>query len=253
LHEIFYTIATTKLNIEELKLYFKASERFETTDIIAFYRQLNPGVNPKTVNWRVYSLVQLGIINRVGRGIFMLGSQHNYLPDISTKIKSIYSKIKKEFPFLNICVWNTSSINEFMRHQPGRFYFLIEVEKDSIQSVFYYLKELNYAVFSDPSSDILEKYLPNNKDILIVKSLVTEAPTQNFKGIDTISLEKLLVDIFCDDVIFAPQQGSEMRTIFETALTKYAINQSRMLRYANRKGKKDSFTKYFNSISNYRQ
>jgi hypothetical protein len=96
----------------------------------------------------------------------------------------------------------------------------------------------------------LEKYLPNNKDVLIVKPLVTEAPTQNIKELVTISLEKLLVDIYCDDVIFAPQQGSEMRTIFENALTKYAINQSRMLRYANRKGKKISFTKYLNSISN---
>lgn len=226
------------------------SERFETTDIVAFYKQLNPDVNPKTVNWRVYSLVQLGIINRVGRGKFMLGNQRNYFPDISPKIKRIYSKIKKDFPFLNICVWNTSTINEFMRHQPGRFYFIIEVEKDSTQSIFYYLKELNYAVFLEPTSDILEKYLPNSKDILIVKSLVTEAPTQNIKGLDTISLEKLLVDIYCDDVIFAPQQGSEMRTIFETALTKYAINQSRMLRYANRKGKKENFTKYLNSISN---
>jgi len=231
-------------------LLFKTSERFETTDIIAFYKQLNPDVNPKTVNWRIYSLVQLGIINRIGRGKFMLGSQRNYLPDISPKIKTIYAKIKKDFPFLNICVWNTSTINEFMRHQPGRFYFIIEVEKDSTQSVFYYLKELNYAVFLEPTSDILEKYLPNRKDILIVKSLVTEAPTQNIKGLDTISLEKLLVDIYCDDVIFASQQGSEMRTIFETALTKYAINQSRMLRYANRKGKKESFTKYLNSISN---
>jgi hypothetical protein len=253
LPEIFYTIATTKLNIVGLKLFFKEFEHFETTDIIAFYKQSDPDINPRTVNWRVYSLIQLGVINRIGRGKFMLGSQQNYMPDISPKIKTIYSKIKKEFPFLNICIWNTSIINEFMRHQPGRFYFIIEVEKDSIQSVFYNLKEMNYAVFSEPTSDILEKYLPNNKDIFIVKSLVTEAPTQNIKGINTISLEKLLVDIFCDNIIFAPQQGSEMRTIFETALTKYAINQSRMLRYANRKGKKESFTKYFNSISNYRQ
>jgi hypothetical protein len=61
LHEIFYTIATTKLNIEELKLFFKEFEHFETTDIIAFYKQSNPNINPKTVNWRVYSLIQLGI------------------------------------------------------------------------------------------------------------------------------------------------------------------------------------------------
>jgi len=47
-----------------------------------------------------------------------------------------------------------------MRHQPGQFYFLVEVEKDSIQSVFYFLKELNYAVFSDATSD---KLLSNSK------------------------------------------------------------------------------------------
>lgn len=253
MYEIFYTIATTKLYIEELKQSFKTTECFETTDIFAFYKQLEPDINPKTVNWRVYSLTQLGIINRVGRGKFTLGSQRNYLPEISPELKKIYSKIKKEFPYLNICVWNTSTINEFMRHQPGRFYFLIEVEKDASQSVFYFLKELNYAVFLEPTSDILDKYLPNNKDIYIVKSLVTEAPINNISGLDTISIEKLLVDIFCDTVIFASQQGAEMRTIFETAFAKYAINQSRMLRYASRKGKKEVFTKYLNSISNYRQ
>jgi hypothetical protein len=55
----------------------------------------------------------------------MLGSQRNYFPDISPKIKKIYAKIKKDFPFLNICVWNTSTINEFMRHQPGRVFFIL--------------------------------------------------------------------------------------------------------------------------------
>ena len=60
----------------------------------------------------------------------------------------------------------------------------------------------------------------------------------------------MLVDIYCDNVLFSAQQGSEMRTIFENALTKYAINQSTMIRYANRKGKKESFTQYLNSISN---
>src|SRR5659263_608056 len=82
-------------------------------------------------------------------------SYYLYLCLLSQRISNQRYKIKKEFPFLNICVWNTSSINEFMRHQPGRFYFIIEVEKDSTQSVFYYLKELDYAVFLEPTIDIL--------------------------------------------------------------------------------------------------
>lgn len=241
---------TNKLYIEELKLYFQSFNNLETADLFAFYKQKDPYVNPQTVNWRIYSLVQTGVFNRIGRGKFRLGNQQSYLPEVTHKIKIISSKIMKEFPFLNLCVWNTSMINEFMHHQPGRFYFLIEVEKDAVQSVFYFLKDLNYAVFLEPTSDILEKYLPRNKDTYIIKSLVTEAPIQNIKGIDTISLEKLLVDIYCDEVIFASQQGAEMRTIFQNAISKYVINQSRMLRYADRKGKKANFNNYWNSISN---
>ena len=44
--------------------------------------------------------------------------------------------------------------------KPGRFYLLIEVEKEATQSIFYFLKEAKYSVFIDPTNDLLEKYLP---------------------------------------------------------------------------------------------
>ena len=135
-----------------------------------------------------------------------------------------------------------------MVHQPGRFYILIEVEKDAAQSVFFSLKEAKYSVFVEPTKDLIEKYIPDEKETLVVKSLVTEAPLQKTDGIITVTLEKMLVDIFCDDVIFSAQHGSEMRTIFMEAISKYAVNENRMLRYANRRRKKESFTKYWNSI-----
>lgn len=195
----------------------------------------------------------MGVLNRIGRGKFVTGEGKNYIPEITSKIKSINAKLKKEFPYLNNCIWDTSALNEFMLHQIGRFYLLIEVEKEATQSVFYFLKEAKYSVFVDPTTDLLDKYLPSYKESLIVKPLVTEAPIQNIKGINTASLEKILVDIYCDDVIFSAQQGAEMRTIFKEAFTKYTINQSRMLRYADRRRKKESFNEYINSITNLRQ
>jgi hypothetical protein len=140
-----------------------------------------------------------------------------------------------------------------MIHQPGRFYILIEVEKEATQSVFFFLKEEKYPVFVDPTEDIFEKYLSEEKENLIVKSLVTEAPLQKIAGLNTVTIEKMLVDIFSDELIFSAQQGSEMKTIFLEALSKYSVNENRMLRYADRKGKKESFRNYLNSISNLRQ
>ena len=195
----------------------------------------------------------MGLLNRIGRGKFLVGEGKNYIPEISPKIKAIHSKLKKEFPYLKICIWNTSALNEFMVHQPSRFYLLIEAEKEATQSIFYFLKEAKYSVFIEPTSDFLEKYLPLEKESLIIRSLVSEAPIQNIKGINTTSLEKMLVDIFCDDVLFSAQQGGEMRTIFKEALNKYSVNENRMLRYADRRRKKESFNKYLSSITNLRQ
>jgi len=215
--------------------------------------KIEPKIKTTTINWRVYYLVQAGVLNRIGRGKFAIGGNRIYLPEISAKIKSIHSKLKKEFPYLRICIWNTSSFNEFMIHQPGRFYILIEVDKDASQSVFFYLKENKFSVFIDPTKDLIEKYIPDEKETLIVKSLVSEAPVQIINRINIATIEKMLVDIFCDDVIFAAQQGSEMRIIFKEAMIKYSVNENRMLRYADRRREKDSFREYLNSISNLRQ
>lgn len=72
---------------------------------------------------------------------------------------------------------------------------------------------------------------------------------QNINGVKTATIEKILVDIFCDEVIFSAQQGAEKRTIFEGAFAKYTINQNKMLRYADRRRKKDELNQFVKSIS----
>jgi hypothetical protein len=44
-----------------------------------------------------------------------------------------------------------------------------------------------------------------------------------------------------------------LQTLFKEALNKYSVNENRMLRYADRRRKKESLTKYLNSIPNLRQ
>lgn len=174
-----------------------------------------------------------------------------YTPLISSKMKSIYNKIKKEYPYVNLCIWNTSFLNEFMVHQPGRLFLILEGEKEVLQSLFYYIKEMNQPVFIEPTNDILDKYVPADKQAIIIKRLVSEAPVLKINGFNTISLEKMLVDVYCNDVPFSAHQGAEMRTIFSEVFTKYVVNNKQMLRYAKRRGKKKSMEMYLTSIPNY--
>lgn len=238
-----------------MKRHFKSKAVFETQDIVAFYEQTEKDIKQTTVNWRIHTLVQSGVLQRIGRGKFTLGEGKNYIPEISSVTKAIFKKLKAEFPYANLCVWNTSILNEFMQHQPNRFFVLVETDKETTNSVFYFLRDSDSyrnkkSVFVEPTSDILEKYIVNEKNVFIVKPLISEAPTQNINGVETATIEKMLVDIYSDDVIFSAQQGAEMRTIFKEAFAKYTINQSKMLRYADRRRKKEELTKFAKTISN---
>lgn len=247
------TIATGKLYIDQLQIHFKDKSAFGTKEIVQFYEGFEPKVKATTVNWRIYALVQSGVLSRTARGKFKLGKSITFVPQLTQRIKTLYRKTHRQFPYLQICVWNTSSLNELMIHQPGRFYTLIEIEKDSMESVFYYLKETYKNIFLDPSADILSRYASGEKDTIIVKSLVSQAPTQTLQGIETVTLEKILVDILTDDVLFAAQQGSEMQSIFEEAFEKYVVHENSMFRYADRKRKKEVLINYLNRVSKYGQ
>lgn len=246
-------IENPKLNIDKLKAYFREKSTFCTKDIELFYNTLEPGIKSTTVNWRVYALVQSGILSRIGRGKFTFGVGHIFIPDISRKIKNLYMDLQKQFPYLQICVWHTSLLNELMLHQPGKFYTLVEVDKEATESVFYFLKETKKNIFLDPSAEILSLYASVEKEVIIITSLVSEAPTQTLQGVMTTTIEKLLVDVFCDEVLFAAQQGSEMERIFKEAFEKYTINENKMLRYSDRRRKKQAFSNYLNRVSKFRQ
>lgn len=135
-----------------------------------------------------------------------------------------------------------------MLHQPGRFFIIIEVEKDATESVFFFMKENKYSVFLEPSKELFTRYIPDEKETWIVKSLVSEAPTQTVSGVESTTIEKLLVDLFCDTVILDAQQGSERDRIFIEAFEKYTVNENKMFRYADRRRKKDQFKEYLNNL-----
>jgi hypothetical protein len=127
------------------------------------------------------------------------------------------------------------------------------VDKDAMESIFYYMKDKNYSVYMEPSQELIRRYMIDEKEPLIVKSLVSEAPIQRVNEIPTVTIEKLLVDIFCDPVIFNAQQGSEMNQIFKEAFEKYTISESKLLRYASRRRRKSELDNYLNEVSKYRQ
>src|SRR3546814_760800 len=95
---------------------------------------------------------------------------------------------------------------------------------------------------------MLEQYIQEIGSPVIVRYLISEAPLQKIKKYYTITIEKILVDLFCDEKLFAIYHGKEKRTIFQEAYAKYTINKSKLLRYATRRGKREALESYINQI-----
>jgi hypothetical protein len=166
-----------------------------------------------------------------------------YTPGITSSIKRLYNKVKRNFPYLEMNIWDSRWLNEFMIHQPARFYILVEVKKDAMEPVFYFLRDTNSEVYLDPTSSILYQYV-RDTEAIIVTNLVTEAPTQKIENVTTATLEKIMVDVYCNQKIFYAFQGHEMKVIFNEAFNKYRVNKSKLIRYAARRGKKIELQKF---------
>ena len=215
-----------------------------------FYRRFNPELKETTFRWMLYELKKKEIITAKDRGLYSLSKFSNeasnkknvptsnnveYRPVILKKTQDLYNKVKEQFPFLNLCIWETSWLNEFMLHQPGKFITIVEVENGTEESVFYHLKTIYNNVFIKPSRQELERYVYDNNDSIVVKKLVSQAPVSQNKKIASPKLEKVLVDVFMEKDFYYPYQGQELINIYENAFHYYKISLKSLNRYADRR------------------
>lgn len=241
-------IANKSLHIRELRNAFAHGKSISVDDLIRFYKRFEETISRSTVDWRIYELNQQGILHRVARGTYSLSETNTFIPDVTLSMKQLYGSIRKQFPFAESCIWTTRWINEFMLHQPGRFYTIIEVEKDVMESVFFALKEQGKEVFLDPSDEVLNKYVIDTREPVIVTRLTSESPILKIDNVNTVTLEKILVDLLCDEKLFAAQQGAELERIYRTAFEKYTVSTTKLLRYASRRSKKEEIEKRIEKI-----
>ncbi len=184
---------------------------------------------------------------RVGRGKFKIGKTLLFEPEITPRIIKINKLLKKNLPFINYCLWNSNIINEFSLHINKLDFTIIDTEKEVAEPVFFLLKENYKHVFYKASKELYYNYFPDIQNILIIRHLTTEAPVQTIKTIPTVTIEKMLVDLY-SDTEFEYIQGNELTLIFKNAFDKYTVNESKLLRYASRKGKKNKILDIINKL-----
>ncbi len=216
--------------------YFKGNERLPKQKLVGSIKKDFPDWSDNTINMYLSRLKKKGVIHSPSRGIYELDRHASFQPNISTTLKRIFNKIKREFPYIAFCVWDTVWLHDFMRHQPFKHYIVLEVEKDACESVFGYLSETMKNIFLNPDEELFDRYISNLDGVIIIKNMVSEAPLIEEQKVIIPSLEKLLVDMLIDTALFSAQQ-SEKEFIMRSVVKKYTLNELKMRRYAIRRNR----------------
>src|SRR5690554_7546458 len=145
--------------------YFKGNEKLSKHKLVGSIKKDFPDWSDNTINMYLSKLKKVGIINTPSRGIYELDGHKPFQPNISNNLKRIFSKVKREFPYINFCIWDTVWLNEFMRHQPFKHYVVVEVEKDASETVFAFLTATAKNVFFNPNEEIFNRYIHHQDEV----------------------------------------------------------------------------------------
>lgn len=224
----------------KLKDEFKAHPVFNRDELLSFFHQYEPDLVEGTFTWRIYDLKKRNIIRDVKKGVYALNNQQPFGPTLNDTIKSINNLVKKRVDLNFYNIWDTIWLNEFIELQATTSMIVLEVEKGLMDSVFFFLKDKGFTdVFVKPDTDLIEKYASEAQHPVIIKPFLSRSPVQLIEEVKVPSLEKILVDICCDDHIYYAFQGNQLKQIYRNAIAKYSLNFSTLLNYARRRNRED--------------
>ena len=223
---------------DKLHTYFSNKIAISRKELYDFYQEQEGEIHWSTLDTRIRSLKRKKVLQNIGRGYYSLQPKDDYFPLISKTIIELSDIIQSEYSSLNnTSIWHTSWLNEFSIHQNFNFFYIIEVDKDMVESIFYHFKDMDKAVFLQPDKKAMEYYVSETADAIVLKPLVSRAPTKKIKKVSVPKLEKILVDVFCEQKIHFAHQNTDLIAIYQNAAQKYHLNYSTLIGYARRREK----------------
>ncbi len=224
--------------IQTLLKSYPSKHQFTKDELALIIRKINRVASAESISWMIHQLKSNDVIESIGRGRYEMSSNDSrvsFQGRLTASQGILSSLIRSQFPLAEYCLWPVRWCHEFMTHIPSVNWTIVAVEKDVAESVFSLLRQKRKAVYLNPDYKMMEQQISYEKNVVIVKNLVSQAPIQMVNGIPCPSIEMILVDLIADRMIFDAYQGTELQNIFVEVTNRHKLNLSRMKRYANRR------------------
>ena len=217
--------------------YANGLQKFTIDDIPA---EVSASIARNTLSWHLSNLCRQGKLRRIGRGIYTAQFSNSFQVKANTKTRSLYNTLSRQFPLADFCIYGGGVITPLLHDLTPNNSIYIETNREVTETVFnVLLPKYKGRLFLSPTKKIATTYIDFSRENIIVKPLITESPLMLDDKVPVPTIEKLLVDTRVDPDFYY-LHGYENLEMLRTAITHYNVNQTRLLRYADRRNEKES-------------
>lgn len=211
-------------------------------DLLRLLRAEFPDLSDATLTWRIHDLKSRGLLYSAGRGRYVLAAPDSFAPTPSSGPLRMMTRLRTGLPNAACCLSETSWLNTLLTTEgsaPTKLSFtLIEVDRADIDTAFGLLLDFSRKVFLNPDATEVVRFVRLHDRAVIVRPLISEAPTTGLNNITVSSLEKILVDALVHTDLYADYQLL-LPLLFSQARDRFNLNLDRLRRYARRRDKLD--------------
>lgn len=216
----------------------KPNRKYTRQQLISMLREDAPLLNDGSYQWAIGGMLKSGEIIRTGFDEYKVleGNElPEYHPVYSDFAAALMNKTAEKYPYIGFTVFETVLLNDFLNHLIARNTVFLQIEKESSAFVFRFLQEAGYKnVMYKPAKTDFNLYW--DEDCIVVTDMVSEAP-MSLHNPHFITIEKMLVDIYCDKIIRGTYSIAEYPSVMSQAMNTYRVEGPKMLRYARRRNK----------------
>ena len=197
-------------------------------------------MSSRTKDMLIKKLIEDGIITKICNNQYKIVNKrkyHIYREYDNTKdLINLLKEIRYDYT-----IYNITFLNEWLNQLIGKNTIFIEVDKKYLYSIYELLVDNKYKnVLVNPSMQEIEKY--SLSDLIIIKPLYSRSPINRKEK--SFTLEKIIVDLFVDDILKNYYSTSELPWIYKQMFKEYAIDEYSLNTYLTRRRIKEKFYEF---------
>ena len=213
------------LRVECLPALGSQSKYYNTEAVAAWLRRRRLRCPPATLNRYLHVFRRDGLIFDAGRGWY--SSLATPFTLNREPVASLVQELNKAFPLVEFSCWSTEQIKGAMHHLLSRFVTFVNVEADSMESVWEHLRDAGWDAWLNPRGAEAARFAVRDRTV-VVRRESRKSPSKE----PCAPIEKLLVELCFEARDLRLMASQEFHTMLANLAGTNRIQMGTLLKYA---------------------